>query len=101
MGSETGIRRHAQHPSDDPRHVDINPDGGAVKSPIYEERLELLALIAHEALGIETLDEHPDLLAALEAAYDAGLWVGHSVGSSDASVNVYELMTHAGAARMR
>jgi hypothetical protein len=51
-----------------------------VKSPIYEERLELLGLIAREELGIEELNEHPDVLAALEAAYDAGLWVGHSVG---------------------
>ena len=56
-----------------------------MKSPIYEQRLELLALIAHEALGIEVLSEHPDLLAALEAAYDAGLWVGHSVGRSEAA----------------
>jgi len=54
-----------------------------MKSPIYEERLELLGLIAREALGIETLTEHPDVLAALEAAYDAGLWVGHSVGRGE------------------
>jgi hypothetical protein len=72
-----------------------------MKNPIYEERLELLALIAHEALGIEELNDHPDLLAALEAAYDAGLWVGHSVGSEGASLGVFELMAHAGAARMR
>lgn len=54
-----------------------------MKSPIYEERLELLGLIAREALGIEELNEHPDVLAALEAAYDAGLWVGHSVGQRE------------------
>ena len=36
-----------------------------MKSPIYEERLELLGLIAREA------------------AYDAGLWVGHSVGRGE------------------
>ena len=39
-----------------------------MKSPIYEERLELLGLIAREALGIETLREHRDVVAALEAA---------------------------------
>ncbi|WP_109483555.1 hypothetical protein [Paraburkholderia sp. C35] len=54
-----------------------------MKSPIYEERLELLGLIAQETLGIDELNEHPDLLAALEAAYDAGLWVGHSVGRGE------------------
>ncbi len=54
-----------------------------MKSPIYEERLELLGLIAREALGIEELNEHPDVLAALEAAYDAGRWVGHSVGRGE------------------
>ncbi|HWT36454.1 MAG TPA: hypothetical protein VN289_09235 [Paraburkholderia sp.] len=51
-----------------------------MKNPIYEERLELLGLIARETLGIDDLNEHPGLLAALEAAYDAGLWVGHTVG---------------------
>jgi hypothetical protein len=51
-----------------------------MKSPIYDERLELLSLIALETLGIEDLAERPDVLAALETAYDAGLWVGHSVG---------------------
>jgi hypothetical protein len=65
------------------RHDDFNLEGGAMKSPIYEERLELLGLIARETLGIEDLDAHPDVLAALEAAYDAGLWVGHSIGRSE------------------
>jgi len=54
-----------------------------MKSPIYEERLELLGLIASETLGIEDLSEHPGVLAALEAAYDAGLWVGHTVGRGE------------------
>lgn len=54
-----------------------------MKNPIYEERLELLGLIARETLDIEDLNEHPDVLAALEAAYDAGLWVGHSVGRGE------------------
>jgi hypothetical protein len=54
-----------------------------MNNPIYEERLELLCLIARNLLNIDELDEHPDLLAALEAAYDAGLWVGHSVGRSE------------------
>ncbi|MBN3756361.1 hypothetical protein G3N95_25705 [Paraburkholderia sp. Tr-20389] len=54
-----------------------------MKSPVHEERLELLGLIASEALGIEDLNEHPRVLAALEAAYDAGLWVGHSVGRGE------------------
>jgi hypothetical protein len=51
-----------------------------MKNPIYDERLELLGLIARETLGIDDLAAYPDVLAALETAYDAGLWVGHSVG---------------------
>ncbi len=54
-----------------------------MKNPIYEERLELLGSIASETLGIDDLDEHPDVRTALEAAYDAGLWVGHSVGRGE------------------
>ncbi|CAD6545961.1 hypothetical protein ACFQ3P_05585 [Paraburkholderia sabiae] len=54
-----------------------------MKNRIHEERLELLGLIARETLGIDDLDEHPGVLAALEAAYDAGLWVGHSVGRGE------------------
>jgi len=37
-----------------------------LKSPIYEERLELLELIARETLGIENLKKHPRVLAALD-----------------------------------
>lgn len=51
-----------------------------MRNPIYDERLELLGLIARETLGIDDLAGRPDVLAALETAYDAGLWVGHSVG---------------------
>ncbi|MEM5345473.1 hypothetical protein [Paraburkholderia azotifigens] len=54
-----------------------------MKNPIYEERLELLGSIASETLGIDDLDEHPDVRTALEAAYDAGLWVGHTVGRGE------------------
>jgi hypothetical protein len=54
-----------------------------MKSPIYEERLELLELIARETLGIENLKKHPRVLTALEAAYDAGLWVGHGVAQRE------------------
>jgi hypothetical protein len=57
-----------------------------------DERLELLLAISRRTLGIEsfeltgkqTLDLHvvcvEDLAHALEAAYDAGLLIGHRMG---------------------
>jgi hypothetical protein len=58
---------------------------------IHHERLALLETIATEVLGIDTLEQTgkltkdlrvihiEDLAHALEAAYDAGLLVGHRV----------------------
>jgi sulfite reductase beta subunit-like hemoprotein len=60
-----------------------------------DERLELLLAISSRTLGIEsfeltgrqTLDLHvvnvEDLGRALEAAYDAGLLVGHRMGREE------------------
>jgi hypothetical protein len=69
---------------------------------IHHERLALLETIATEVLGIDTLEQTgkltkdlrvihiEDLAHALEAAYDAGLVVGHRVargGNDDAQTS--------------
>jgi hypothetical protein len=65
--------------------------GYEMSNAVFEERLTLLRMIAAEVLAIDTLEptgnpaadlhvvniEH--LTLALEAAYDAGLLVGHRV----------------------
>lgn len=60
----------------------------------HDARLNLLLSIAHETLGIATFElsgkasadlrivRVDSLARALEAAYDAGLVVGHNVGSN-------------------
>jgi sulfite reductase beta subunit-like hemoprotein len=64
-----------------------------------DERLELLLAISRRTLGIEsfeltgkqTLDLHvvsvEDLARALEAAYDAGLLIGHRMGREECAQN--------------
>jgi hypothetical protein len=64
-----------------------------------DERLELLLAISRRTLGIEnfeltgkqTLDLHvvsvEDIGRALEAAYDAGLLIGHRMGREDCAQN--------------
>jgi hypothetical protein len=79
----------------------------------YDAHLELLLAIAQENLGIETFeltgkqsaDFHivnvADIASALEAAYDAGLLVGHSVasGKSVANDEVYSTRKECGAGK--
>lgn len=62
------------------------------RSKVNDERVELLLAIAHKTLGVESfelsgkprVDYHivsvEDVGRALEAAYDAGLLVGHRMG---------------------
>jgi len=62
---------------------------------VNDERLELLQIISRRTLGIEsfestgkqTLDLHvvsgEDVGRALEAAYDAGLLIGHRMGRAE------------------
>jgi hypothetical protein len=62
-----------------------------MSNAVYEERLTLLRMIAAEVLGIDRLEPTGNVTAdlhvvnidrltlALEAAYDAGLLVGHRV----------------------
>jgi hypothetical protein len=64
-----------------------------------DERLELLLAISHRTLGIEsfeltgkqTLDLHvvsvEDIGRAMEAAYDAGLLIGHRMGREECAQN--------------
>ena len=79
----------------------------------YDAHLELLLAIARENLGIETFEltgkpradfrtvSVADIASALEAAYDAGLLVGHSVanGRSVANDEVYSTRMECGAAK--
>ncbi|CAE6695393.1 DUF6900 domain-containing protein [Paraburkholderia nemoris] len=65
----------------------------------HDARLELLLSIAHETLGIATFElsgkpsadlrivRVDSLARALEAAYDAGLMVGHRVSSNKCSAD--------------
>jgi hypothetical protein len=62
-----------------------------MSNTIYDERLELLRTISADVLGIDQLEQTgkltkdlriihiEDLAHALEAAYDAGLMIGHRV----------------------
>ena len=79
----------------------------------YDAHLELLLAIARDNLGIETFEltgkpsadfrivNVADIACALEAAYDAGLLVGHSVanGKTVANDEVYSTRKECGAAK--
>jgi hypothetical protein len=76
-----------------------------MSNTIYDERLELLRTISADVLGIDQLEQTgkltkdlriihiEDLAHALEAAYDAGLMVGHRVarGGNDDARSVGEV----------
>jgi len=76
-----------------------------MSNTIYDERLELLRTISTDVLGIDQLEQTgkltkdlrvihiEDLCRALEAAYAAGLMVGHRVarGGNDDTRSVDEV----------
>ncbi|MGF6726315.1 nucleoside-diphosphate-sugar epimerase [Paraburkholderia sp. GAS41] len=76
-----------------------------MSNTIHDERLELLRTISTDVLGIEQLEQTgkltkdlriihiEDLAHALEAAYDAGLMVGHRValGTDDEARSISEV----------
>ena len=76
-----------------------------MSNTIYDERLELLRTISTDILGIDQLEQTgkltkdlrivyiEDLTHALEAAYDAGLMVGHRVarGGNDDTRSIDEV----------